>query len=182
MVETQLTREARWNKAREMQQFYNRQYGTDVSVSAFYKNENPLTDKIIKYEVTFGFAHSGSSKQLGGSYEFYLPQETFTIYALNDSEADEVIKENVAGAVSQKFRGGATDWVYSELMQGGGGDNIKIVRGIEKSEMEYKDIDVDRIAIDKNQYSQNVNVNFNVNSVRKGKNNKSPNYDVSIYL
>lgn len=181
MVETHLTREQRWNKARELQTFYNKHYNTNVSVSAFYKDENPLTEKLVKYEITFGFNHKGNSKKLGGSYEFYIPQETFTIYALDDAEADEIIKENVAGAVSQKFRGGATTWVYDELIHGGGGDNIKIVRGIEKGDIDYKDIDTDKIAIDKNSYSQNVSVNFEVGSVRKSKDNKIP-YDVSIYI
>ncbi len=177
-METHLTREQRWEKAGQMQQFYNKHYGTDVSKSAFYKSDNPLTQKVVKYEITYGFNHKGNSKRLGGSYEFYLEQQTEVVYALSDVETDEVIKEKIASSVSEKFKGGANNWFYSELMSG---SNIEVVRVVERNDVEFKEIDTSKIAISHDQYSQNLSTKAKLHSVRNGK-DKPYDLDLTIYL
>ena len=152
----------RWAKAREMQDFYNTIYNTNLNKKEFYKNENPLTRKLAKYDVTFGFNKKGKNSKIG-SYEFYVEQDSFSVYTLNDTETQNTLRENTMAEISNIFRGKSKSGVYNELDKT---DNVKAIRGVEKTNMRYEDINIKEI--ENNAYSQSVTKNIKVVSVRNG--------------
>lgn len=173
MTETKLSRDERWKIAGQQQQFYNQNYGTNISKSAFYKDENPLTNKLVRFDVTiYDLKHSGNSKKLGGSYEFFMPQQTYSIYVLDDGESQAIIEERTKAQISDLFKGGSKSWVYDRL-------EVEAIRGIEKSNVEYKDIDVNSIHTQES--SKTIPINIDVESTRGNSTKKYP-YKLDLWI
>ena len=74
----------RWETAKTLRDYYNKETGKNLGVEEFYKNDNPMMDKVYKYEVTIELDYNNSEK----GYSFFIPQETFTFYSLNPNSSD----------------------------------------------------------------------------------------------
>ena len=123
----------RWAQARTQQDLYNEKYDGDINKKEFFKTENPLTSKLVKYEVTYSLDYTPENN----SYEFFIPQETFTIYALESPESKEDFEERTKQQIASIFKGQSTDWVYNRLQV-----NAKqsgVVRGIESDKVGYSE-------------------------------------------
>ena len=156
----------RWERAREFQNFHELKTGEKVGLREFYKNNNLVTQNLFSYEVTFGMEYQGEN------YEFFIPQESFTIqtYGINNSE-NEII-DRVKEGVSNVFSGKSANFVH---------DKTKVqIRGVEQISTKYNSIDINNLN------SQNVYAN-NIPSfeVGKGRTKNSANknkYNLNIWL
>lgn len=122
----------RWATARQQQASYNRQTGESRGVKEFYRNQNPFTESVVKYEITYALKYEGAD------YEFFFPQDTFEVFMRRGVNDKTVIDRAVRDSVGGKFRGKSALWVEEHL-------DVKInaltkVRGIEKSGFRYGDI------------------------------------------
>ena len=131
----------RWSVAREQRDLYNSQFNSDYGVKEFYKSENVLSKKLMKYEVTLELNFQGQG------YEFSIPQESFTFYSYAGLENESHIKENTKQAVSSIFRGRSQNWIYN---------NVDVqVRGMEKKNLKREEININKLKYS-NAYSENV--------------------------
>jgi hypothetical protein len=156
----------RWDRARELQNAYKLKTGKEESLREFYKNDNPFTQSVFKYEVTFEMSISGTD------YEFFIPQESYTIYGYGAQMSIPEIEEMNKRAIASIFRGKAVNTVYN---------STKVqVRGIEKVQAKYSEINVNEL-VNSNIYTNNLpNV-----QVGKGKNRGKANfnkYNLNIWL
>lgn len=156
----------RWKTARQQKELFKTQFGKDVSVQEFYKNKNPLLNKIKTYNITFEMKH------LGESYEFFIPQETFTITSFDSPENKATIEENTKQAIAQIFRGKGVSWVYDHL-------EIK-VRGIENETTKYNKIDVNKLKLSR-AYTDNL-PQIEVNKKSKGSDDNINKYKLDLWL
>jgi hypothetical protein len=175
-VKKKLTREERWNKARELQTYYNSKFKTDYGVKEFYKNDNVLTQKLVQYEVTYSMDIQGTSDKLG-TYEFYIPQETYIINTFNDIETKNVIENRTQNQIADIFTGNARTVVF---------DATKVeakLRGIEKNKVAYSELDVKQIEQDMNS-QQNISQEIKVYSKKskKGNNLREDKYNLNIWI
>jgi hypothetical protein len=123
----------RWSTARKQRDLYNSRFGQNVGVRDFYKNDNPLTRSIQKYNVTI------EMKYVGDGYEFFIPQETFNVISFDSPENQRILEENTKQAISQIFRGEAINWVYEHL-------DVK-ARGVEKTDISYNEININKLKV-----------------------------------
>lgn len=131
----------RWRSAKAYQQEYNEITGSNVSSKEFYKNKNPLSQITKKYIVTIEMSYKKSG------YEFFIPQESFTIYAIDSPENKNYIENNTTEAVASLFRGKAINFVSQ---------HAKVTaRGIEIETANLKDVDFNKLKTN-NMYYKNV--------------------------
>jgi len=168
---TRLTRKERWTRAKELQDFYNSTYNTNYSKRDFYADDNPLTRKLVRYDITYSMNMHGNNRKLGGSYEFYIPQDTITVYSLSDVETENHLIETTKGQIADIFRGKSKNQVYNNT-------DVNIVRGIEKGKVKYEDVNVNEIERDIN--SSSVSKKIDVYSKRNGSINKNS-YEINIW-
>lgn len=154
----------RWNKAKQKQSFYNENFQDKKSVKEFYKNANPLKDKIHKFVITFEL------KYYGQGYEFFIPQESFIVYSLNPIETENYFKENTKQAISKIFRGKSIDWIYNNL--------DVTTRGIEKSNINYDEVDINKLRLSNTYNSQLPQINVNKKNKNSSVNNNKYNLDI----
>jgi len=68
--------------AREQRTYYKTQFGEDVGYGEFLKNESPLQNKIISYDVSFQATYRGEKN------EFEASIQTFKVFGLAGQEAE----------------------------------------------------------------------------------------------
>ena len=152
---------ARWDRAREMKKLDEQRTGTSEGLREYYKNDNPFTKKVFEYEVTFELKYSGNN------YDFFIPQESFTVRGYGDLNGEEEIREKVKQGVANNFKGKSTGWIY---------DNTEVnIRGVEESKVKYKNIDLNELN-NNNVYATNI-PNIEVN-----KNKNKNKYPLNIWL
>lgn len=156
----------RWRTARRQQKLYNSRFGQNVGVKEFYRNDNPLTQSIQKYEVTIEL------KYVGDGYEFFIPQETFSVVSFDSPENQRIIEENTKQAVAQIFRGKAIGWVYDRL--------DVTARGVEKTDISYDEIDTNRLKLGRS-YTGNL-PQVDVNKKSKGSKGNKNQYQLDLWL
>ena len=171
-MEKRLSRQERWKKAGEMQDFYNSTFNTNISKREFYKNDNPLSRRLVRYDVTLDMSMKGRNSEIG-EYEFYIPQNTYSIYSINDVQTEEHITETTKGATADLFRGKSKGQVYDKT-------NVKVVRGVEKGGVAYNDIDVENI--ESNVQSSRIQHRIEVISKRGGSVSSKKNYTLDIWV
>lgn len=171
-MEKKLTRQERWKKAGEMQDFYNSTFNTNYSKREFYKNDNPLSRRLVRFDVTFDMSMKGKNSDIG-EYEFYIPQNTYSIYSISDVESEEHITEATKSATADLFRGKSKGQVYDKT-------NVYVVRGVETGKVNYKDIDVKTIESD--MHSNRVTKDIQVISKRGGSVSSKKNYRLDIWV
>lgn len=168
------TMKARWSEARNQQQFFNDRFGENRNVKDFWRAENPLTSKAVKYEITFKLDYTSPDS----GYEFFIPQESFTVYSLKNGETQSQIQEQVKQNISNIFRGKSVDWVYNKL-------DVKVlesatIRGIEQEKLKYGEVQWSNLSVN-GSYATNIpDVD-----VGKGKSRSKANhnkYDLNIWL
>lgn len=131
----------RWDRAREMQKFHKERTGEQLGLREFYKNDNVFTQEVIKYEVTFEMNYKGSS------YEFFIPQESYTIYGYGVGENLNDVEEMNKQAIANQFRGKSKEWIYQNV-------NVN-VRGVERIQSKYNDININKLQ-NNNVYAENI--------------------------
>jgi hypothetical protein len=171
MVETTLSRKERWAKAYKLQDFYNSTYNTNYGVKEFWKNDNPLSRRLVRYDVTFDMSMKGRNSDIG-EYEFFIPQSTYSIQTLSDVENEEHITEATKSATADLFRGKSKGQVYDKT-------NVKVVRGVETGKVNYNDIDVNNI--ETNIQSSRVQHKIQVIS-KRGSSKNSKDYNLDIWV
>lgn len=163
----------RWNRARELREFYETEIGDkSKSLREFYKKDNVALNNVYKYEITIELDYVNSEK----GYEFFIPQETFIFYSTNPDNKN-FYEEQVKGAISNVFKGGARNWVY---------DNVQflstdIVRGIEQSDnkVDYNEFDTNKLIANNGYIKDNGSISVN-KKPKKGSVNTN-NYNLNIY-
>jgi len=85
----------RWKRARVLQQTDFEKTGTKKSLRDYYKNDNPISQKMNKYEVTFALDYSGEG------YNFSIPQESFIVYAYGEFSPKEELEEMTKQGVQE---------------------------------------------------------------------------------
>lgn len=156
----------RWQKAREFQSFHELKTGEKLGLKEFYKNDNVVTQNFFTYEVTFGLEYEGKN------YQFFIPQESFTIqgYGMNNSESE--IIDRVKEGVSNNFNGKSAVWV-------GNNTNVEI-RGVEKVSTKYGKVDFNQLTTN-NVYADNI-PHFEVGKGRTKNSANKNKYSLNIWL
>lgn len=122
----------RWNSARDFQKFHEMKTGEKLPLKDFYKSDNAVTQELFKYEVTFELNYKGDD------YEFFIPQESFTILGYGAVNNQEEIDARVKQGLADNFKGDSRNWVYN---------NSKVsVRGVEKVATKYRDINLNNLS------------------------------------
>ena len=155
----------RWATAREKQKFYNNNFNENRSVKEFFRNDNPLKDRVTKLDVTFQMQITGEG------YEFFIPQETFSVYSFESPETRNSIEENTKQAISNIFRGRGQNIVYSKT--------DVVVRGVEKSQIAYNEVDYNRLKNSKSYYDNIPEVNV---VKKKGSSQNKNQYKLDIWV
>jgi len=136
----------RWRVAGEQQAFYKEKFGGDVSKREFFKTDNVLTRQIIKYKVTFEMTNTETK------YEFFIPQGSYTIYALKDIENENQIETSTRNAIIDKFEGGSRKYVSDRVKVT---IDEKTIRGIEDEPLKYGEVDYELLKF-KNSYTEST--------------------------
>jgi hypothetical protein len=167
----------RWESARQQKAFYKENFDKDISVREFYKKpeNNPLFQKIVRYDVTFGF-NAQFMKNNVLSYSFSIPQNTFIVYSIRrDNEIENTILNRTKEAVSLKFQGNSVNWIFNKLDDN---ENVRL-RGVEVKEIDYNEISLSRLQNEITYIKDNPD--FNVVKKTKTKTNTSK-YNLDIWL
>ncbi len=156
----------RWDKSRKLQKLHEEQTGEKIGLKSFYKNENPFTKEIYKYEVSFEMNYKGDD------YEFFIPQESFTLFGYGAINNEDEIRSKVKDAIGSTFRGDSRAWVSERVEVN--------PRGFEKQRVAYDEINVNQLSRN-NVYVENV-PSFDVGKGKtSGRANKN-NYKLDIWL
>ena len=160
----------RWRIAREQKKVYREKFGEDLSTREFYKNENPITQKIVKYKLTYHLNYTNDENK----YNFTIPQQTLEIYTYGSNDKNEV-KEHIKDIISSEFKGKSKTWIK---------DNLKIdteqqsLRGVESEKINSKDLhNIDY----KNLVEQNYFTKDDINLKIK-KNSNENEYKLNIWF
>ncbi|MHA1381183.1 MAG: hypothetical protein ACTSRG_22675 [Candidatus Helarchaeota archaeon] len=157
----------RWKRARALQKVDFKRTGTEKPLKEFYKNDNPISQKMNKYEVTFALDYTGED------YNFNIPQESFIIYTYGDFSPEEEINEMTRQGVSQIFRGKAQSWVYEKT-------DITI-RGVEDTgKVKYGEFDETQL-INNNVFTDKIPP-VSVNKTRKGGGTNKNSYGLNLWI
>ncbi|MHA1381427.1 MAG: hypothetical protein ACTSRG_23920 [Candidatus Helarchaeota archaeon] len=157
----------RWKRARVLQQTDFEKTGTKKSLRDYYKNDNPISQKMNKYEVTFALDYSGEG------YNFSIPQESFIVYAYGEFSPKEELEEMTKQGVSSIFRGRAQGWVYDH-------SNVT-VRGVEDiGKVKYNEIQEDSL-LNNNVFTDKL-PSVGINKTRKGGSTNKQKYALNIWL
>lgn len=165
----------RWESARVQQKSYFELTGDDsISVKEFFKNENPMTEKIVKLEITFEMNYKGEN------YEFFIPQGSISVFALDSPEIMNMANENVKSSIASLFKGKAQNFIYNNTEI-----NItkKDVRGVEKNKISsdtINEIDYDRI-VNTGSYFEDKDKVVVGKGINRNKANKNI-YDLDLWL
>lgn len=159
----------RWKVAGEQQVLYNEKFKSNISKKEFYKTDNPLTQQVVKYKVTFEM----KNKETG--YKFFIPQGSYTIYALKGVENIDKIKHTTKGAILDKFIGGQQIYIDKKL-------DVKVeehkIRGLEEEPLKYDEVDYELLKF-KNSYTLD-RPKLEINKISKSKNKSIFDYDLDI--
>ncbi len=129
----------RWSIARQQREVYLSTFGEAPSVREFYKRpeNNPLLQRVKKYAITYEMEFKNSTE----NYKFFIPQETFYIYTLEENlETRNQIENNTKQALADIFETRRQKEFILENTE---------VRGVEREDIEYGVIDLNKLKIDK---------------------------------
>jgi len=133
----------RWKIAGEQQSLYNEKFNSNKSKREFYKTDNVLTQNIIKYKVTY------EMKNTETDYQFFIPQNSYTIYAIKGIETKDKIEEITRTAILEKFRAGQRSYINKRLIIT---PEERTIRGVENEPLLYDEVDYELLKF-KNSYT-----------------------------
>lgn len=159
----------RWATSRTQKEFYKNKFHEDLPTSEFFKTDNKLTQNIIKYKVTFEMSNTEKD------YEFFIPQGSYTIYALRGVEDKNVIEQNTKDQIVDLFKGGAREYVDNRV-------DVTVkeqtIRGIEEEPLKYGEVDYELLK-STNSYTKDT-PQVNVKKTRKLKTLFDEDYDIRV--